>query len=518
MKIFRILGCVVDRTTKHGIKGLRVEAWDKDFFVSDLVGSTTTSEDGTFQIQFDESYFKELFLDRRPDLFFKVYKKDELLKSTEDSVLWNVAAGETQVTIEIDYKEDNMPNEQELQLPVEIPWKLASTTQGLKAGEPDDTTISMFYYVPDLESLETDYPDERLIYLKFIVSVSPYQPDEASFGELTRYLLAGGLPVWHMLLDLKVVAKGLSYIGAIRPYFHAAAPTHRSMIETGVIGADAFEGEASEMAIGKSGSQLHETLASNITTKSKSGGFNTIVASGSFRNTSTTIDSERTVDQHVETTSREASQERRELLSHMSNVENVLTLLTAKHVGSPYLRFSLFPRPLHVLSLDPSDPNLWYNQLLHRRSSGIEGMQEFFAVLAVPKTTEGFTVDATLRRVCVLDNPPVYPKEYSDVEVIDYLGQLYPRGTPLDEFDVDFGLDPQKFRRPVSLQWFVWDDGAWSTFKTLPIPPSPPQSGAVIYKRIEEVWLEMYELDLARSPLERGVVLQQSIELTPASL
>ena len=296
MKIFRILGSVIDRTTQHGIKGLRVEAWDKDLIVSDLLGSTTTSEDGTFQIQFDESYFKELFLDRRPDLFFKVYKKDELLKSTENSVLWNITVGETQVTIEIDYKEDNMPSEQQLQLPVEIPWKLASTTQGLKEGGPDDTTISMFYYEPDLESLETDYPDERLIYLKFIVSVSPYQPNEASFGELTRYLLEGGLPVWHMLLDLKVVAKGLTYIGAIRPYFHAAAPTHRSMIETGVIGADAFEGEASEMAIGKSGSQLHETLASNITTKSESGGFNAIVLSGSFRKTSTTIDSERTVD------------------------------------------------------------------------------------------------------------------------------------------------------------------------------------------------------------------------------
>ena len=80
---------------------------------------------------------------------------------------------------------------------------------------------------------------------------------------------------------------------------------------------------------------------------------------------------------------RQASEERRELLSHMTRVETVLTLLNAKYVGTPYLSFSLAPQPLQMLSIDASDPNLWFNQLLHRRSSGIEGIQEFTAVLLV---------------------------------------------------------------------------------------------------------------------------------------
>src|SRR5690606_25869966 len=81
------------------------------------------------------------------------------------------------------------------------------------------------------------------------------------------------------------------------------------------------------------------------------------------------------------------------------------TLLSAKYVGTPHLRFSLSPPPMTLLSVDPSDSNLWFSQLLSRRSSGIEGIQEFTAVVIVPRG-EDFCVNARLRRVCVLDAPP----------------------------------------------------------------------------------------------------------------
>src|SRR5437660_8815681 len=101
-KTFRITGRVIDSTTQQGIAGLRVEAWDKDLICNDLVGSSVTDEQGAFQIEFTSSYFAELFLDRQPDLFFKVLREGELIKSTEDSVLWNVATGNTEVVIEVD--------------------------------------------------------------------------------------------------------------------------------------------------------------------------------------------------------------------------------------------------------------------------------------------------------------------------------------------------------------------------------------------------------------------------------
>ncbi len=101
MKVYKITGKVVSSDTNKGIKGLRVEAWDKDLFINDMVGSAITSEGGVFRIQFDESYFKELFLDRRPDLFFKVFKGSKLIKSTEDSILWNVENEDIEQIIEV---------------------------------------------------------------------------------------------------------------------------------------------------------------------------------------------------------------------------------------------------------------------------------------------------------------------------------------------------------------------------------------------------------------------------------
>lgn len=99
---YHISGSVIDRKTRRGIEGLQVEGWDKDLIYDDLVGSTVSDEQGAFQIELDASYFRELFQDRQPDLFFKVFSKGAVIKSTEDSVLWNVNAGATEITIEVD--------------------------------------------------------------------------------------------------------------------------------------------------------------------------------------------------------------------------------------------------------------------------------------------------------------------------------------------------------------------------------------------------------------------------------
>jgi hypothetical protein len=116
-----------------------------------------------------------------------------------------------------------MPEENSLSIPVEIPWRLASTTQHLKEGFPDDTTISIFFYEPATESLREDYPDERLVYLKLTVSISPCQSGREGASELARNHLGGGLPVLHALLDVAVTPDPFQ-TGGIRPYFHAARP------------------------------------------------------------------------------------------------------------------------------------------------------------------------------------------------------------------------------------------------------------------------------------------------------
>ncbi|MCK5229170.1 MAG: hypothetical protein KAR13_02830, partial [Desulfobulbaceae bacterium] len=109
-RIFRIDGSVINRQG-IGVPDLRIEVWDKDLIFDDLVGTAITDKNGCFQIEFSDKFFRECFLDRHPDLFFKIYRGSQLIKSTEESVLWNVKKREIPVTIEIDVPATDESNE-----------------------------------------------------------------------------------------------------------------------------------------------------------------------------------------------------------------------------------------------------------------------------------------------------------------------------------------------------------------------------------------------------------------------
>jgi plastocyanin len=96
---YKIRGHVVDVATGNPIGGVRVEAWDKDFFLDDHLATASTISDGSFTVEFDDSTFREFF-DRFPDVFFRVYCYNQLLASTEDSVLWNIREPAAAVEIE----------------------------------------------------------------------------------------------------------------------------------------------------------------------------------------------------------------------------------------------------------------------------------------------------------------------------------------------------------------------------------------------------------------------------------
>lgn len=402
-----------------------------------------------------------------------------------------------------------------LPIPQEVPWKLVATNQVLKQGEPEDATISIFYYEPSLNSLDEDYPDDRLVYLKFTLSVCPPFVGRSTLGSIGERFLSGALPVRHVMFDVGVTPEPF-VAGGIRPYFHSASPLRRTMIETGVIGRQVAEAEAESIAMGRSGSQLLETVSS-------------YTPNGLDREDVHSLEEDRQI------TNREASQERRELLSHITHVDNILTLLSAKHVGSPYLRFNLWPRPISSLVGDETDPDRWYQELLRRHSSGIEGIQEVIAVVVVPRG-QPLCLQTRMRRICVLDAPPIDPNFgyeplfFGPIEfdrVLGYLYRTYPRGTSIDDLDVNlwpqindkYGDEATHFVRPAVTAWredSVFFNNRFHTdvrcdFRVPYAKENLSPFRTILYKTMHEVWLEMrraeYEEALARSPLERGLVM-----------
>jgi len=104
-KTFQITGRIIDSKTKQGIAGLKVEGGDEDYiFTDDGIGQATTNDNGEFTIIFPEKKFRDFYENQYPDLYFKIYHEKKLIKSTEDSVLWDVKSKEKDVgDIEVDF-------------------------------------------------------------------------------------------------------------------------------------------------------------------------------------------------------------------------------------------------------------------------------------------------------------------------------------------------------------------------------------------------------------------------------
>jgi hypothetical protein len=95
-------GRVVEKATGGAIANVVVEAWDRDTRFHDMLGSTVTANDGSFSIAFDADYFGDYGGDLQPDVFFRVYRDNRLIKSTQDEPRMNLGRGASSHVIEID--------------------------------------------------------------------------------------------------------------------------------------------------------------------------------------------------------------------------------------------------------------------------------------------------------------------------------------------------------------------------------------------------------------------------------
>src|SRR4029453_2139594 len=191
--------------------------------------------------------------------------------------------------------------------------------------------------------------------------------------------------------------------------------------------------------------------------------------------------------------------------------------------------------------VDPSDSNLWYAELLRRRSSGIEGIQEFYAVAAVPRSLQRCCVEMRLRRFSAgppplpgaaqlaMSQTSLYPTHAQVAPLETNLTNRYPTGTPVDELDVELVYFPNntKVVRPVVADWVIFpvsgnqkhNDSV--SIATLDTQNQGVSTGAAviwaIYKTAVEAWLDMkkveFETALLQSPLVNGKLFFRYLKL-----
>ncbi|CAN5630193.1 hypothetical protein BH23GEM10_BH23GEM10_00060 [soil metagenome] len=102
MAEFEIRGTVVERGGRTGVQGLHVEAWDRDTRFHDMLGVAITDGAGRFRIRFTDEYFGDFRPDLLPDVFFRVFRDDALILTTQEEPLMNEPGPLITVVLEVE--------------------------------------------------------------------------------------------------------------------------------------------------------------------------------------------------------------------------------------------------------------------------------------------------------------------------------------------------------------------------------------------------------------------------------
>lgn len=94
---YSIGGRITDYQSATPLSGLKVRAYDKDFFREQVLGESATDENGNYQIRFSRNDFSGplIKLERHPDIFIVIYDNGNEIYSTSNSVIVNAEAHTT---------------------------------------------------------------------------------------------------------------------------------------------------------------------------------------------------------------------------------------------------------------------------------------------------------------------------------------------------------------------------------------------------------------------------------------
>ncbi|MFC0773417.1 Tc toxin subunit A-related protein [Terrimonas alba] len=114
-KIYSLKGQIVN-LSGTGIPNLTVQTFDADLIgKDDSLVSATTDVDGYFEINFSDEDFREKFLfvnfDKKPDIYFKIFKDGKLIKNTRGETKWDTWPTDEVIKIVVDVMSPIKPDD-----------------------------------------------------------------------------------------------------------------------------------------------------------------------------------------------------------------------------------------------------------------------------------------------------------------------------------------------------------------------------------------------------------------------
>lgn len=292
----------------------------------------------------------------------------------------------------------------EITYPNEIPWKLLATSRDMMDTDisdrefPEKWKSSMAFFCFEPEFDPEVLSDRKIVYLKVVCSVTGYQVDGNELGvdverpnewdsrvyENFHDLIRDYYPCYGALLHLAVFPKGDNELTHF-PHIIDFEPKKREMFEvvteTGEVMSRSLH--ALKVNTGGTNTTSMETIdvdkgwsfGTDFKYKDTGGG----IKLGSEYELGSKAMSQ---GQNVNLRQIDASQEAKETVSHTTQLQQMYHLLDSYHLGTNRALFVITPRP-HIVDQELSVTN---------GPRRLEGIQEFFLVVAMPADSTGLCV------------------------------------------------------------------------------------------------------------------------------
>jgi hypothetical protein len=293
---------------------------------------------------------------------------------------------------------------QSLMPPQDITWTRMAFTRDLIDTNFGDLAFSpkwrsslavYFFIVPEEETADA-YPNSRIVYLKFTSSITGFNPNEELQAAKTAAENAGTLDdlqrtLWEVIISSGWAETYWPCLGAIMqiavypnspdgvapddyPFFMDFEPKKRELFEQVTEGNEFLSASADKLSLTKG-----STNTQNVEVK----------ASGSFMGVKAEASAGASWQQ-VDNRTTDTSRENRETQSHSTSFSQMYQLFNGYHLGTNRSLFVIAPRPHTASSSAQTDFNLINGE---RR---LEGLQDVFLVVHMPKSLDGFCIQAGL--------------------------------------------------------------------------------------------------------------------------
>ena len=265
------------------------------------------------------------------------------------------------------------------------------------------SSLAVYYYIVPEEETADAYPNSRIVYLRLTCSITGWNPNEEIIGFLSERandnlddlqksiyetIKAAGfaseyLPCYGAIMQVGIYPNLSNPPENVSvddyPEIMDFEPKKRELYEAVTEGSEILEESSNKLSTTKGDTTIDTTTKSGSAGLSIKGVFS---AGGSYTKNS----EHQIVDSNVTDVSRQD----RETKSHSTSFSQMYQLFNGYHLGTNRALFVVAPRPHIASNADETQ----FNLIAGERK--LEGIQDVFLVVNVPRNLGGFCIQASI--------------------------------------------------------------------------------------------------------------------------